>query len=254
MELLRSRIRRSKLGELAYVAINALLPIVLLLLVHNFDSIYPALALVLLSKWRILALRPRFWWINIKANAVDLMVGISVVGLLYLSMASLPVQIVIMIGYGAWLLWLKPRSSLHAILLQAGTAQFLGITVLFSISTILFEPLVVLGCWIIGYATARHVVTSFEEDSVDFISCLWGLVVAQLGWLLYQWTIVYDVGLPVKIPQISLMLLVISFVVMRVYRAVKQRRLADASVRMNVIFAMVLLAIILIFARWDITI
>ena len=254
MEFLRSRIRRSKLGELAYLGINALLPIALLLLVHNFDSIYPALALVLLSKWRILALRPRFWWMNIKANAVDLLVGVSVVGLLYLSMASLPLQIVIALAYGGWLLYLKHRSDVGSIMLQAGIAQFLALTVLFSLSIIINDLVVILGCWVIGYSAARHVLASFEEDATDLLSCIWGLLVAQLGWLLYHWTIVYDINLPVKVPQIALITLVVAFGAARLYSAAKRNRLSDTSVRTNAIFAAVLVVIILIFSQWDVTI
>lgn len=242
------------MGELAYVAINALLPIVLVLLVRNFDSPYVALSLVLLSKWRILALRPRFWWMNIKANAVDLLVGVSVVGLLYLSLGSLLLQVVIALGYGVWLLWLKQRSDAGSIMLQAGVAQFVALTTLFSFSTTIADVLVVVGCWVIGYAVARHVLAAFEEPSTQLLSCVWGLLLAQLGWLLYHWTIVYDIGLSVKIPQIALISLVVSFAVARLYAAFKQNRLQQGVIRMNIIFAVVLLLIILIFARWDVTI
>lgn len=254
MELLRSRIRRGKVGELAYLVINALLPVVLVLLVRNFDSPTIALALVLLSKWRILALRPRFWWMNIKANAVDLLVGLSVVVLLYLAMASWPLQLVIALGYTVWLLWLKQRSDLGSILTQAGVAQFVALTALFSISTTVVDLAVVAGCWVIGYAATRHVLTAFEEPSIAVLSCMWGLVVAQLGWLLYHWTVVYDIGLPIKIPQIALVVLVVSFAVARLYAALKQDRLQANMVRMNTIFTVVLLLIIFIFARWDVTI
>jgi hypothetical protein len=54
MDFLRSGIRRTKLGEVAYVEINALLPIVLLFMVRNFTSPYFSLALVVLRKLFIL--------------------------------------------------------------------------------------------------------------------------------------------------------------------------------------------------------
>lgn len=254
MEFLRSRIRRTKLGEIGYLVINALLPIALLLLVRNFDSIYPALALVLLSKWRILALRPRFWWVNIKANAVDLMVGISVVGLMYLSMSSLPLQIGLALAYAGWTLYLKHRSDPRAIVLQAGIAQFLAITLLFSASTVISELVVVGGCWIVGYAVARHVVSTFEEEYSEMLSCIWGLVFSQLGWLLYHWTVVYDLSMPIKIPQFALVALVLSFTASRLYVAAKSARLNETSIRTMMIFSAVLLTIILLFSRWDITI
>lgn len=255
MEFLRSRIRRSKVGDLAYIVINALLPIVLLLLVYNFNSIYPALALVLLSKWRILSLRPRFWWVNIKANAVDIMVGVSIVGLMYLSgNDSLPMQVFLAIAYGAWLLYLKPRSDSSSIMLQAGVAQFLALTLLFSLSIIVNEFLIILGCWVVGYSAARHIVSTFEEDSIDLLSSIWGLIIAQLGWLLFHWTIVYDIGLPVQIPQISLITLVLGFAAVRLYAAGKTERLTESLVRTTSIFAGILLLVIVVFSRWDVTI
>jgi hypothetical protein len=254
MELLKTGIRRTKVGELAYIGINAALPIVLLLLVLDFSSAYPALALVLLSKWRVFALRPRFWWINIKANFVDFLVGVSYVGLLYLSGGNLPIMLLLAVGYGVWLLYIKPRSGHSSIMLQAGIAQFLALTVLFNLSATINEFFVILGCFIIGYIAARHVAGNYEEDRAEFISYVWGLVISQLGWLLYRWTITYDVRLPFKIPQIALLSLVISMAAAKLYAAAKARRLTMSLVRSTAIFSAILIAFILIFARWDVTI
>jgi hypothetical protein len=254
MELLKTGIRRTKVGELAYIGINAALPIVLLLLVLDFSSAYPALALVLLSKWRVFALRPRFWWVNIKANLIDFMVGVSYVGLLYLCAGSLPIMLLLAVGYGVWLLYIKPRSDHASVMLQAGIAQFLALTVLFSLSTTINEFFVILGCFAIGYIAARHVVANYEEDRAGFLSYAWGLVISQLSWLLYRWTITYDVRLPFKIPQIALLVLVISMAAAKLYAAAKAHRLSMSLVRSTAIFSAILIAFILIFARWDVRI
>lgn len=254
MEFLRSRIRRTKLGELAYLAINASLPVVLLLLIYWFNSPWPALALVFISKWRIFALRPRFWLVNVKANAVDLLVGMSAVGLLFYSMSSLPLALAVTIGYGAWLLYLKPRSGVSSLLTQAGIAQFVSLMVLFRFSTEINEFLLLIGCFVIGYSVARHVLSGYEEDSIEFLSHLWGLILVQLGWILNHWTIVYDIGLPLQVPMIALITLVVSFAVARLYNASKTGQMTDTLVRATAIFSISLLAIILIFARWDVTI
>lgn len=254
MELLKSSTRRGRVGELAYVAINAALPVVLLLLVRNFDSPYPAIVLVLLSKWRVLALRPRYWWVNIKSNFVDLLVGLSVVGLLYLSNSFTPLQYILVVGYGVWLLYLKPRSTIQAIMVQAGIAQFLSLTVLFSLSTVVNEFFIILGCGLIGYVCARHVMGGHEEEYADFMSAMWGLFVAELGWLLYYWTNAYDLGLPIKLPQMSLLALVLSFAAVRLYRAGKSGNLSDSSVRLTTISSVILVLVILAFARWSVAI
>ncbi len=254
MELLKTGIRRTKVGELAYIVINAALPIVLLLLVMNFSSAWPALALVMLSKWRVFALRPRFWWINIKANLVDFLVSVSYVGLLYLTSTSFPVMLILAVMYGVWLLYVKPRSDHASVMAQAGVAQFLGLTVLFSLSAIVNEFFVILGCFAIGYVAARHIVSNYEEEESEFISYAWGLAISQLGWLLYRWTNVYDLRLPFKIPQIALLVLVISMAAGKLYAAAKSHRLTMNTVRSTAIFSAVLIAFILIFARWDVTI
>lgn len=254
MELLGLKIRRGKLAEIAYAGINAVIPVALLLLIHGFDSVYPALALVFLSKWRIFSLRPRFWWINIKANSVDLLVGVSVVGLLYLSMTSLILQLVIVAAYVVWMLYLKHRSGSGAIRLQAGIAQFLALTVLFSLSAVTNDFLIVLGCWIIGYSVARHLTSVYDENSVELLSGLWGLLTAQLGWILYTWTTAYNIGLSVKIPQMSLVMLVLSYAATRLYAAAKKDELTLSLVRLTSIYSIILLAIIIIFSSWDVVI
>jgi len=254
MELLKTGIRRTKVGELAYIAINAALPIVLLLLVMSFSSAWPALALVALSKWRVFALRPRFWWVNIKANLVDFLVGVSYVGLLYLSSGSFPIMLVLAVLYGVWLLYVKPRSDHASVMVQAGIAQFLGLVTLFSLSAIVNEFFIILGCFVIGYIAARHIVSNYEEEESEFISYGWGLVISQLGWLLYRWTNVYDLGLPFKIPQIALLVLVISMAAGKLYSAAKGHRLTMRVVRSTAILSAILIAFILVFARWDVTI
>jgi hypothetical protein len=208
----------------------------------------------LLSKWRVFALRPRFWWVNIKANLVDFSVGISIVGLLYLSMASLPLQIIISIGFGVWLLYLKPRSDSKSIKWQAGIAQFLAFTTLYSFSTFLNEFLVIAGAWVIGYMAARHIISNYDEEYSEFLSMAWALLTAQLGWLAYRWTLVYDIQLPIAIPQIALVTLVGGYVAAQLYTAYKTNKLSDVVIRSTVILGVILLTFILVFSRWNIAI
>lgn len=253
MELLRTKATRTRLSEIAYLIFNAALPVIVLLLVRGFDPPYLALAIVLLSKWRIFALRPRFWWANIKANMVDVLVGVGVVGLLYLASADLVLQIIITFLYGAWLLGLKPRSSAHGVMLQAGIAQFIGLLVLFHFSTVWPEPVIIIGCWLIGFVAARHVVSNYDEPHAELWAALWGLVVAQLGWLLFRWTTVYNLGLPIVVPQIALVVLVLGFSAARLYHMQQQERLSASTVRGTTLFTMGLLAVILLFSPWDAT-
>lgn len=253
MEFLRTKASRTRASEVLYLAFNALLPLVVLLLVNSFDPPYLAVVVVLLSKWRIFAVRPRFWWASLKANMVDIIVGISVVGLLFLASSSLPLQVAITVLYAAWLLVLKPRSSAHGIMAQAGIAQFAAFIVLFSFSAIIPEIFIVFGCWLIGYVAARHMVTNYEEPHVELWSSLWGLFAAELGWLLFHWTSAYSIGLPIQIPQIALIMLVLGFSVARLYHMQKHDTLTSATLRSTSLFTVGMLAIILIFTPWDAT-
>jgi hypothetical protein len=253
IELLRAKATRNRVSEAIYLGLNALLPIAVFALVKLFDPPYLAIVLVLLSKWRIFALRPRYWWVSIKANMVDVLVGLSAVGLLYLSTNQFVVQVLITIAYGVWLLVVKPRSSANGVMMQAGIAQFVSLVVLFHFYR-LPEVVVIVGCWAIGYIVARHVASNYEESYIELLGALWGLILAQLGWLAWRWTVAYNLGLPILIPQIALIMLVIGFCAARMYHASKHDRMTPSMLRGTAIFGAVLLIVILVFSPWDATV
>src|SRR5690606_3979091 len=107
MELLKFVRRRSLLSEVPYVLLNILLAVMLLVLVLVVNVPWPALGLVLLSKWRIFAVRSRYWTANIRANLVDVIVGVSMVVYLYAASGALVTQIGLTVLYIIWLLLLK---------------------------------------------------------------------------------------------------------------------------------------------------
>ncbi len=253
IDFLRAKATRNKASEAVYFGLNLLMPIAILFLVR-LDPPYLAFALVILSKWRIFALRPRFWWTNIKANLVDIMVGISAVGLIYIASDQFALQVVLAVLYGAWLLAIKPRSSRKGVLLQAGIAQFVGLVTVFQYSVILPEYITMLSCWLIGYVSARHVVSNYEEPYIELLSTIWGLFSLELAWLLYHWTNIYDVGLSIKIPQIAPIMLVMGYCVAKVYDYVKSEKLTKTTVRNSILFGAALLAIIIISSPWDVTV
>src|SRR5690606_38634247 len=89
-----------------------------------------AVALVLLSKWRVLAVRPRHWMAYVRANAVDITVGISTV--IFMSNTNaMAWQLVWAAVYAVWLLLVKPGTSLLGISLQASLAQLFGLMALY---------------------------------------------------------------------------------------------------------------------------
>lgn len=223
MEFLKSSKRRTLLSELLYIILNIGLAIAVLLAVVITQSPLLAIAIVLLSKWRVLAVRPRFWVPNIKANLVDTIVGISIVVLIMTAQGAFVVQALLTLIYVAWLLFIKPRSKRKIVATQAAVATFLGIMALVTISYGWYASLVVFGMWVIGYATSRHVLSSYEEAHSSFYTFVWGLVMAELGWISFHWTFAYSLGtLPVKIPQVALVGLGLSFMAERVYHSYRE--------------------------------
>ena len=219
MELLRLPNKRSLFSEIIYIALNIALAVAVLGVVLAVESPYAAFLLILLSKWRVLAVRPRYWFANLQSNLVDLIVGLSVVVLLYAASGAFAMQALLTVAYIGWLLFIKPRSKRSFIAVQAGAATFLGITALMTVSYSWPASLVVILMWIIGYSAARHVLGSYDEAHVSFYSLVWALLFAEIGWLMYHWTFAYS--LPgtgsIQLPQGALIALGVSFIAERAY-------------------------------------
>lgn len=218
MEFLKNVRRRSFLSEVVYIALNIGLAIAVVLIIRATESPWPAVGLVFLSKWRVLAVKPRYWFVNVQSNLVDFIVSMSLVVFLYTTYISntMPYQKVLILGiftllYGGWLLFLKPQSKRLYIALQAGLALFAGVAALYTISYDWPVSMVVILMWLIGFATAHHVLASYSEPHVLFLSLLWGLVMAELGWLVYHWTTSYG------FPRAALIILCIGFVSQKCY-------------------------------------
>ncbi len=250
MELVKSAGKRTSLvSEVLYIIFNVGLAIGVFLLVF-FGVPILAYLLVTISKWRVFAVRPRFWWANIKANLLDLLLGLSVVTMMWQAADTVWLQIIVAMLYALWLALLKPRSERSAVLAQAGVAQFMAITALYSVSFDWPAILVVAAMWIIGYIGAQHALSSFEGNDVTLLSLAWGLIVAELGWLAYSWTIAYSVVIlgAFKVPHIAFIVTLLAYFAARAYGIyVSKGKLRLDDVTIPAIFSGSILLIILIF-------
>lgn len=255
MDLIKVAARRSFWSELTYIILNIVLAVGVFGLVRSFEvQPYLAVLLVLLSKWRILAVRPRYWFAHVQSNLVDVIVGLSFVALLYQSGGQLPFQIIMTGLYVAWLLALKPRSHRQDMVWQAGVAQFVGLVALSGFSHALPSSLFVLGVWLIAYATARHVLTTYNEDNIELMSMIYGLLFAELAWFYYHWMVAYSLVADVAVSQLALVALLVGFVLQQLYDIFyhKERvRFKDVRVPLGFIGAS-LLIILLFFTQWSI--
>lgn len=220
MELLKTVKRRSFWSNITYYAFNIGLAVILLFIAQTINSPYPALALVLLSKWRVVAVRPRFWWANIQANLVDIIVGLGVVGLMYLPATPFIARVALAVFYAVWLVLIKPLSKRWQVALQDLVSVFIGVTALLAISYDWPTIFVVIGMFVIGYASCRHFLHTYEEDHIVQMSLLWGVIFAEFGWLAAHWTFTYRFSFaPNGIPQMTIILILLSFCAGKVYHS-----------------------------------
>lgn len=182
----------SGFSQFLHVSLNILLPLIIFVLVR-IEFVQLALALILLSKWRMFVVRPRFWPANIRANAVDIIVSLSV--LLFMVNSGSPfVQFLWAGSYAVWLVALKPASSTLMVSLQAMIGLFFGLSALFiGLGDAPLYVLVLL-TGVICYLSARHFFDSFDESYAKLLSYAWGYFGAALTWVLGHWLLFYGNG------------------------------------------------------------
>jgi hypothetical protein len=181
---------KNGLPYVIHVGLNALLPFLLFILMH-FDPWF-AVILFLISKWRVLAVKPRYWLPNLRANGVDIIIGLSYLEFLSHTNSEI-VQLIFAVLYVLWLTVIKPKSSSIFIALQAFLGQFIGLMAIFSFQNSLAPSLILLiiSTWLVCYLSARHFFTIFDESFVSMYSHAWGYFAAALVWVLGHWLLYY---------------------------------------------------------------
>ena len=246
-----ARKSRNIASSAVHVLLNILLGVGAVFL--TVFSANPALGiiLVLVSKWRVFAVRSRYLWINIKSNLVDIIVGLSIVFLSYSAGSSLlPVHIILILLYVGWLLFIKPMSTEGANLVQSLIAVFLGISASTIMTANLDAILAVLFAFLIGYAASRHVLVQTESENFLLTTLACGLVFAEIAWLCHSWAIIYSFGeTGIKVPQAAIILTIFAFVYNYARQAVVRYRedFRFKNILGPVIFGMVLVGIIVFF-------
>jgi hypothetical protein len=176
-------------SRLAHVGLNILLALLVFVLVRiNFIQL--ALAIILLSKWRMFVVRPRFWPANIRANAIDIIVGLSLL-LFMVHTSSAGLQLAYAALYAAWLVVIKPASSPLFVSAQALIGLLFGLTALFVGLGDDALYWLVLATGLVCYLAARHFFDSFDEPYARLLSYLWAYFGAALVWVLGRWLLFY---------------------------------------------------------------
>ena len=190
MNSLLGRNLRDKLFSKLHFGLKLLLPFVVFLLVVVFNLAVLAFILVGLSKWRILTKHPKQWWLNLKLNAVDLIVGGSIVYFMNWPEIALWQQLIWLAGYLVWVLYLKAIKKHYGHLVQGLIAQALGVSV---ISYNLYQIDVVwmiLAVWFISLFAIYHIIHGIKETPYHiYMVYVWSIFSAQLAWVLFHWQI-----------------------------------------------------------------
>ncbi|MEO6110160.1 MAG: hypothetical protein ABIP50_04075 [Candidatus Saccharimonadales bacterium] len=256
MEFLKLVRRRSFLSEAVYMVLNIGLALALLVVIRYTGSIPLAIGLVLISKWRVLAVRARYWVANIRSNLIDFIVSIGVVLNLYMINDAniqddnkLALMVILSVLYVGWLLFLKPRSKRSYMAAQAGIAVLLGVEVLYTLSFNWPVSIVVLGMWLIGFAAARHVLSTYDDEThALFVSLAFGVAFAEIGWVAYHVTI--GLHLPfiqtLQFPEVAIIAVLLSFVAYKAYDSFYHHQ----KIRINDVILPILFTVSLMVVLW----
>lgn len=242
---------RNALSAILHTLLNILLGVGAVFATIVSGSWIIGFILVLLSKWRMFAVRLHYLWLNIKSNLVDLIVGFSIVLLAYFSGTStLPVHYILSAVYVLWLTIVKPKTSETWNLAQALFAIFLGTTAA-SILAAHLDPTLLVGLeFIIGYGSARHVLAqNHNTNDNGYPALILGTIFAEIALLCHSWLIVYAfLNLGIIIPQLALILTIFAFMVERIYRSVESRDGAFKfkEIAIPLAFSIIILAVIII--------
>ena len=209
-----ARKSRNIASSAVHIFLNIMLGVVSVLITVFSGSPLLGILLVLASKWRIFAVRRRYLWVNIKANLVDMLVGLSVVLLSYYAGSSLaPVHFIMMGLYVVWLLVVKPLSNESATLVQSLFAVFLGESAVMFMSASSEVSVAVILSFLIGYAASRHVLVQTNASDFTLTTLVCGLVFAESAWMFNTWSIVYTFGESgIRVPQAAIILTIFAFI------------------------------------------
>lgn len=232
-------------GDLMHLGVNIGFALITYALIFHWGLTPLAVVIILLSKWRIFAVQPRFWGPNIRANLVDVIVGLSTVAMIDAA-PSFGVAAFWTIMYVLWLLILKPRDHEVMVGVQSIWAQAIGLTALFSNESLVTAPYIILPLSaIIAWSTSRHLFSNYEEAHYRLLSLSWTLFVMQLMWLSLHW-VQYVTIFGVKIAVVVLVVSSVAFGLGSVYQAYKNDKLSRNVVVENLGFSAALLVAILV--------
>ncbi|MFZ1522589.1 MAG: hypothetical protein WAS94_01045 [Candidatus Saccharimonadales bacterium] len=211
-------------GVLLHALLSLMLPAAIYILIQNFSLYSVAIMLVVLSKWRVFMVKPRFWLDNIKANGVDFVLGVSVVVTMYLAGRGGPLdglaissrvmylRLALALFYVFWLIMIKHFSSKLGVTIQSYVSVILGLIAAFWYLAFAPQVLVGVAVVLIISAASYHIRLSYQDSNEgNKLSLMWLLITSYSVTFLFNYTSSYSTG-GLLILTSSGLLLTISFI------------------------------------------
>ncbi len=230
-------------SHIVHIAFTGLLPLVVFGLVQ-FDLSLVALAIILLGKWRMFAVKLHYWVAHIRTNAVDIIVSIGFLAFMT-STHLFYWQVFWLVLFEVWVMVIKPRSSPVMVSLQSVVAQAVGFSAIFLVYQDMPLVVYVVAYGFIAYYSARHFLASFDEPHAQILSACWGYFAASLIWVLGHWLLFYG-----PVSQAALILLVVGYGVGGLYYLQETDRLSSGVRRQIMIIMITAILVILAFSNW----
>ena len=242
----RAKLKPTKgYAHLFHVLLSAIMPLLAFVFIR-IGIIQLAVAVVLITKWRMFAVRPRFWPAIIRANAVDIWVGIATV--VFMAHAhSMSMQLLWTLLYIVWQVVLKPGRSVLSVSAQALVGQTYALMALFLAWPSAHMVVLVVSVWAICYLSARHFLTSFDEPYTSLYAHTWGYFSAALAWLSAHWLLFYG-----AVAQPTLLLTVMGFGLGALYYLSETDRLSVLYRRQIVFIMLAVIFVVLVLSDWGV--
>ncbi|HEX9594956.1 MAG TPA: hypothetical protein VF996_02415 [Candidatus Saccharimonadales bacterium] len=249
MQRVRFLLNSVNWGSVAHASLSISVPLIVLLLIR-LDLVPLAVATIIASKWRVIAVQPRHWLANFRTNSPDLIVNFSFLVLL-VKAETVSANILLVGLYVLWLIWLKPKSTEIWVGVQALATHMLGLTALFWLADDIPESLVVIVAWLIGLSASRHFISHFEETLIRVISFGWAFFVAQIAWLSNRWLIIYPISSDVVIPQAAIVITLIAYILGSLYYLNHKGTLKRSIMRQYTVVGCAILLMIIMLTDWS---
>lgn len=226
-----------------HIILVTIMPLVLYVLVR-IDFVQLAILIVLLSKWRMFSVKARHWPANIRANSIDIIVGVSVV--LFMDQTnSQGIQLFWVVSYIFWLLFIKPKSTVIWIGIQAMIGQAMGLMALFAVFGNLNTSMLTLSTAFVCYFAARHYFSAFDETLGRMTAYVWAYFGASVTWLLSHWLIYYGV-----VAQPALIISLVGYTLAGLYYLQHTDRLSKGVRQQFIVVLTAILLFLVVFSDW----